>query len=230
MPKEKSMEKDGRTDRHSNWNFILYPESAPENWRDIIDETRIEWVESPLHDKDVNPDGETKKEHYHITLLFPSLKAFHQVEELTKSVNAPIPIKCQSVKGSIRYMAHKDNPEKYQYDWDKIICHGGVDLSSLCAPTATERLQIQKDILNFIRDNHIIEFADLLDCIDKLGNDDWLNVSLNFSTMSINAYIKSRRHKEEKQQLSATETNQRKRSAKGEETDGTEKNETGEIQ
>ena len=181
--------------RSSNWNFILYPESAPENWRELIDKTHIEWVESPLHDKDVNEDGTEKKHHHHITLLYPSLKAFDQVEELTKNLNQPIPIKCLSVKGSIRYMVHKDNPEKHQYEWSAIVAHGGADLSSLCAATATERLQIQKDILNFIRDNDIIEFADLLDCISKLENDDWLNVALNFSTISINAYIKSRRHK-----------------------------------
>lgn len=193
-----SEEKSRGHDRTRNWNFILYPESAPKNWRELINETRIEWVESPLHDKDKNPDETEKKHHYHITLLYDGPKSYEQVEELTKSVNAPIPIKCQSVKGSIRYMAHKDNPEKYQYDWNKIVCHGGADLTSLCAATATERLQIQKDIFNFIDDNDLLEFADLLVSIRKLGNDDWFNVAVNFSTMSINAYIKSRRHKAEK--------------------------------
>ena len=193
-----SEKKSSSEKRSSNWNFILYPESAPENWREVIDETRIEWVESPLHDKDVNPDGKEKKPHYHITLLYPSLKSFEQVEELTKSVNSPIPLKCQSVKGSIRYMTHKDHPDKYQYDWNDIKCHGGADLSSLCAATATERIQIQKDILNFVRDNDIMEFSDLLDCINQMGNDDWFNVAMNFSTMAINAYIKSRRYKAER--------------------------------
>ena len=37
--------KDGRT---RNWNVIVYPESAPENWRQIIDDLHIEWAESPL--------------------------------------------------------------------------------------------------------------------------------------------------------------------------------------
>jgi hypothetical protein len=191
MSKKKSTE-DTRT---LNWNFILYPESAPKNWRDIINETRIEWVCSPVHDKDINPDGELKKEHYHITLLFPSLKSYEQVKEITDSLNSPIPVKCLSVKGSIRYMVHKDNPEKYQYSWGDITCYGGADLQSLCAATATERMQIQKDILNFIRDNDIDEFSDLIDCISLLGNDDWLNVSLNYSTISINAYLRSRRYK-----------------------------------
>jgi len=181
--------------RSLNWNFILYPESAPENWRKLIDETHIEWVESPLHDKDINPDGEIKKAHYHVTLLFPGNKSYEQVKELTDSLNAPIPVRCQSVKGSIRYMAHKDNPEKYQYNWSDIVCHGGADLATLCAPTATERMQIQKNILRYILQNNILEFEDIVNYAFCNGLDDWLNVLLNYSTLSINAYIRSRRHK-----------------------------------
>jgi len=198
MPRKLSRPEEQKDNRTRNWNFILYPESAPENWRDIIDETHIEWVESPLHDKDVNPDNTVKKAHHHITLLFPSKKSYEQVKEITDSVNAPIPEKCKSVKGSIRYMVHKDHPDKYQYNWNDIKCHGGADLSSLCGPTATERIQIQKDIVNFICDNDIIELCDLVDCCLKIGNDDWLNVIMNFSTMFLNNFIKSRRHKVEK--------------------------------
>ena len=40
---------------------MVYPESAPENWREILDETRMRWIESPLHDRDINPDGTPKK-------------------------------------------------------------------------------------------------------------------------------------------------------------------------
>lgn len=186
--------------RTLNWNFILYPESAPPNWREIINETHIEWVESPLHDKDVNEDGTVKKAHYHITLLFPSVKTFEQVEEVTKSVNAPIPIKCLSVKGSIRYMVHKDNPEKFQYNWNDIKCYGGADLSALCAPTSTERLQIQEDIIDYIRENGITEFFDIVNYAKDTGLKEWFNVLMNYSTISINAFIRSQRHKFESEE------------------------------
>lgn len=55
--------------RTRNWSVIVYPESAPENWRQILDESHIEWIESPLHEFDTNPTGEIKKPHYHILLL-----------------------------------------------------------------------------------------------------------------------------------------------------------------
>ena len=55
------MAKNKKDVRARTWTFILYPESAPENWRYILDGYHIPWVESPLHDKDVNPDGTVKK-------------------------------------------------------------------------------------------------------------------------------------------------------------------------
>lgn len=185
--------------RTLNWNFIVYPESAPKNWRDIINETRIEWVASPLHDKDTNPDNTPKKAHYHITLLFPSVKTYEQVKEITDSVNAPIPIKCQSVKGSIRYMVHKDNPEKFQYDWNDIKCYGGADLNALCAPTVTEKRQLLNEILTYIRNSDITEFEDLNNYALDNGLQDWIDVMHCYNTLSINALLRSRRHKAEKE-------------------------------
>jgi len=193
-----SKREDNRT---RNWNFVVYPDSAPENWREIIDETRIEWVESPLHDRDIDPDGEPKKPHYHVTLLFPSMKSFDQVSDLVMGeLFQPIPIKCMSVKGSIRYMVHKDNPEKYQYDWNDIKCHGGADLDSLCAPTNTERMILQREIFGFIRDNNITELADLVNMAMDAGYNDWLSIIWNFSTISITAYIKSLRYKQREEE------------------------------
>jgi len=185
-----------RAQRFLNWNFILYPESAPENWIDLINETRIEWVCSPLHDKDLNPTGEQKKEHYHITLLYPSIKTFEQVSELVqKQLNQPIPIQCQSVKGSIRYMVHKDNPEKFQYNWHDIKCYGGADLQSLCMPTASERIKLLKEILNFCTDNNITEYSDLVNVCLQTDNNEWISVVCTFHTLPITAHIKSLRHK-----------------------------------
>ena len=187
-----------KRERYMNWNIIVYPESSPADWRDIINETHIEWVCSPLHDRDIDPTGETKKPHWHVTLLYPSLKAHWQVEELTSLINTPIPVKCLSVSGSIRYMVHKDNPDKAQYEWSDIVCYGGADLSSLCAPTSSERLQIQADIIAYIQTAGITEYKDIVDYA-MVTNREWLNVLLNYSTISINAYIRSCRHQAERE-------------------------------
>ena len=48
---EKGVQKDRRA---RSWSWIVYPESAPDNWRQLLDETGEKWIESPLHDKDIN--------------------------------------------------------------------------------------------------------------------------------------------------------------------------------
>ena len=57
------------------WTFIVYPESAPENWRDVLDGFHLQWACSPLHDRDVNATGEPKKAHWHILLSFGGKRA-----------------------------------------------------------------------------------------------------------------------------------------------------------
>ena len=49
-----------------NWAFVLYPESAPVDWRDLLQKTGLQCAVSPLHDRDLNPDGEPKKAHFHV--------------------------------------------------------------------------------------------------------------------------------------------------------------------
>ncbi|WP_438765663.1 Rep family protein, partial [Enterococcus sp. AZ186] len=93
------VKKKTKDDRTRNWTCVIYPESAPENWREILDDMCIPWVESPLHDKDVNPDGEIKKSHWHVLLMFGSNKSYEQVKEITSKLNAPNPQKCANARG-----------------------------------------------------------------------------------------------------------------------------------
>ena len=98
-----------------DWAFIVYPESAPKNWREILDETHMRWVESPLHDKDFNPDGTFKKPHWHVMLSADGPITLKAVEKIIEPLNVPAPQKVGSGRGMIRYFIHLDNPEKYQY-------------------------------------------------------------------------------------------------------------------
>ena len=62
--------------------LLLFTQSAPQNWRELLDECHVSWVESPLHDKDINPDGTVKKPHWHIILLFDGNKSYDQIKRL----------------------------------------------------------------------------------------------------------------------------------------------------
>jgi hypothetical protein len=181
-------------DRTRNWTFVVYPDSAPDNWRDILDGEHIPWVESPLHDKCINPDGTPKKPHWHIALLFQTNKSFEQIQEFTDKLNAPIPQKVASAVGVIRYMAHMDNPEKTQYSPKNIKAHGGVDIARYLKITATSRYVAIKEMMDFVRNNNISEFHSLTEFAMEHRFDDWFPLLCDNSAYIIGQYIKSRRH------------------------------------
>lgn len=171
-----------------DWTFLIYPESAPKNWREILDETHMRWVESPLHDKDTNADGEIKKAHWHILLSSDGPVTLQVVEKIIKPLNSPTPKKVGSSKGLVRYMAHLDNPEKYQYPVDEIIGHNGADVASYFELSMTNKLSLMKDIVKYIFDEQIDNYADFL-MIAIETSDDWFNIAINHNTLAINKMI-----------------------------------------
>lgn len=181
--------------RTRNWTIVLYPESAPDNWRELLDDMHIEWVESPLHDKDINATGEFKKPHWHILLMFGGVKTYEQVFAVCECLNAPRPERCHNAKAMVRYMAHLDNPDKAQYSVSDIKSHGGVDLAEMLRPSSSERYSIIGDMISYIRQHNIIEFQDLMDYALENEFDSWFPLLCDNSAFVVGQYIKSQRHR-----------------------------------
>ena len=59
-----------RAGRTRNFATVVYPESAPADWMERLDQCHVAALVSPLHDRDTNPSGEPKKPHYHVLLMF----------------------------------------------------------------------------------------------------------------------------------------------------------------
>lgn len=181
-----------------NWAFVMYPESMPSDWFERLEKTGLPFAISPLHDKDIDPTGEKKKAHYHVICQYGNTTTQKNVKDnVCDIVNATIPIKLESIKGMYRYHLHLDNPDKFQYDDRDRTFINGFDVSSVNALTATEIDKLSNQILEFIDNNDIIEYSDLL--YEFRVNDMYnlLNVAKNH-TILFNTYIKSKRHKHEK--------------------------------
>lgn len=186
--------KNTKDERTRNWTFVVYPESAPQNWREIIEDVHVPWVESPLHDKDVNPDGEIKKAHWHVMVMFSSNKTYEQIREITLKLASPNPQKVANAKGMVRYFAHMDNPEKFQYSKNEIIAHSGAEIDTYLSATKAERYELIREMMNFINENKIIEMKDILDYSMRERFDDWFPLLCDNSAYIIDSYIKSNRH------------------------------------
>lgn len=179
-----------------NWGAVVYPESAPSDWIDILKLKGITFAVSPLHNKDINPTGEPKKAHYHIILCFSGPTTDKTVNDILQEINQPRAIPLESVKGYYRYMTHKDNPEKYQYDPTEIQLFNGFDVTDVL--NGFEVFQILKEIQILIIENDILEYSDLLDYLMEKDFMEHWNVASSH-TLFLNSYITSKRHKLENQ-------------------------------
>lgn len=177
-----------------NWAFILYLDSAPQNWRDILQETGLMFAISPYHDKDIDPNGETKKPHYHIIMCFDGPTTYNNAKSITDRVNATIPQPLEQIRGYYRYFTHMDNPDKYQYNESDITTINGFDINNYIEMTYTEVSRYLCQIQQLIRDKAITEYADLLDFLFDNDCKELWDVARNH-TLLLNTYISSKRYK-----------------------------------
>ena len=177
------------------WAFVMYPESMPSNWKELLIEIGIPIAISPLHDMDINPDGEQKKPHYHCIVTYEGPTTYKMVKEnVCDKLNATIPIKLESIKGMYRYHLHLDNPEKYQYDDRNRMFFNGFDKNLVEQLTKTEILKIKIELQNMINDNDIKEYCDLLDLLLENNCNEMYDVA-STHTIFFNTYLTSKRNK-----------------------------------
>lgn len=170
----------------------MYPESAPEDWREQLRLSGLQVAISPLHDKDVNADGEPKKAHHHVILVYGSPTTYNNVKALCDRLNQPIPQPLEQVRGYYRYLTHEDNPEKAQYSKSDIQTLNGFDIREFVELTKSEVTKAKREILQLIRDNSITEYADLIDILmdGGEGTADMFDVASN-NTLFFKAYLTS---------------------------------------
>lgn len=188
---EKSTDKS--VERTRNFAFLVYPDSAPDNWRDVLDNAHVECLISPLHDKDVNPDGTQKKPHWHVMVMFSSVKTRKQASVLRDAVGGVGWENVASTRGYARYLCHLDNPEKAQYNQEDIVELGGADYSDIIR-RATDTVKAVREMMKYIRDNDIMFYSDFVDyCVEN--RPEWFESLVNHNTYAVYTYIKARSKK-----------------------------------
>lgn len=180
--------------RSNVWACVIYPDSMPENYLNIIQNWHIACLISPIHDSDLNGDGTEKKQHIHIMLYFGSgaNKSIDQVKEFTDQLNGTIPIIVNNRNAMARYFIHKDNPEKHQYDINDLICISGYDLGNAFDSYTNDNLLFQK-LEEIIYENKIYNFYVLVGFLRKNNFIEELNF-LRRHTMYIKCVLDGRYH------------------------------------
>ena len=185
-----SEKKSNATVRTRNFATVVYPDSAPENWKQIIAESKIPCFISPLHDKDINANGEPKKPHYHVMPMYDGPKTEDQAREFFATFGG---VGCEIVKSArayARYLCHLDNPEKAQYDIADVVCYGCADYMTLIG-TMADKAKAIREMHAWINENDITCYADVFDYA-AIQRSDWFDCLINSGSYPVKEYIKSR--------------------------------------
>lgn len=134
------------------WAGVFYPESMPANWIDVLTSCHVPCVVSPLHDRDINSDGTLKKPHYHVMFCYSNTTTCTSAScILTQLGSTSHSEHVMSAVGYYRYLTHKDNPEKAQYDERDIRVFNGFSYpDNIGQRTTTEQIEICQKILDVV--------------------------------------------------------------------------------
>lgn len=120
------------------------------------------------HDRDVTKDGELKKAHRHCIILCKSPVLGSRLQNWFKGLNDEggdsntLIEKLKSKKGAFAYLTHENNPEKYQYSREEIICSDDDYFDNLEGKDTDKSWETLEDLLNGMS---------LKDCAKKYGRD-----------------------------------------------------------
>lgn len=146
---------------------------------------------SPMHIRDLLPDLNIKKPHWHLLVIYESKKNFEtQVKPFFDELGGVGREEVGSLRGYARYLLHLDNPEKAQYEQQDITSFGGADYeTTIHLPGDT--MKAFNDIKAFINREGIIGYADLVDRLEVTSPELEL-VAVMKMAYPIKQYLKSK--------------------------------------
>lgn len=182
---------DRKTDtRTRNFACVVYPESAPADWQEILSEQFVPAFISPLHDKDINPGGEQKKPHYHVMVMFEGKKSTDQVMAIFNTIGGVGCEKINSMRGYARYLCHLDNPEKQQYSPEHVRSFCGADYNNVIG-LVTDKYKAIGEMIDYCEENNIVSYSELLKYC-RMEHFDWFRTLCDNGTVVMKEYLKSK--------------------------------------
>lgn len=194
MATEKKAEKPKDT-RVRNYATVVYPESCPADWQQVLASHFVPAFISPLHDKDVNPTGEPKKPHWHVMLMFDGKKSTEQAKEIFDSIGGVGCEVVKSVRGYARYLTHMDNPEKEQYDLAEVTALCGADYVGIIG-LAIDKYVALGEMQDFCDKYNVTSFY-LLSKYARSHRSDWHRILCDSGTVFMREWLKSKAWSEE---------------------------------
>lgn len=176
--------------RTRNFATVVYPESAPKDWKIILQEECVPAFVSPIHNKDVNSDGTIKKEHFHVMIMFDGVKTQEQAQEVFSAIGGVGVEPIKSARAYARYLCHLDNLDKAHYRTEDVLSLSGADYSTMIS-LASDKYTAIGEMIEFCLQNCIDSYAELL-LYAKNNRIDWFHVLCDTGTVTMVQFLKSK--------------------------------------
>ena len=124
---------------------------------------------SRLSGLDIPWIGDLKKEHYHYVAAFEGSKNAQQVIDMLGGMITYVE-KVDSKQGTLKYLIHKNSPDKHQYSFEDIKTFGGMDVSCILAMGEVERMDYKDRVIDHIYDGHCNSFNQLVKWARSTGD------------------------------------------------------------
>lgn len=164
------------------WTIIIYPDSVNPDYISVLKEKQIKCAISPLHDKDINENGELKKPHRHILLIYNGPVTKNNVlENIVKPINRLEQF--QNIidkEKAFEYLWHENEVDKHKYSKADVI-YINSDISDYIN-------SLYISILDYIDDNNIKTLTSLLKKL-RSENKRALIKYVSDNTYFVNTYI-----------------------------------------
>ena len=162
----------------------------------VLEQSFVNTLISPLHFADIDSEGKYKKPHFHCLFKWDSKKAYDtQIKPFFDSFGGvALPTEITSYQGYARYLCHLDVKQnqlnvKPRYKSCYVTELSGADYDK-AVHIASDDKTILVQIFQFIREYNIVSMAHFLDiCINY--NLDWFNFVTCQKAFIIDKYMKS---------------------------------------
>lgn len=179
------------------WGFIFYP-SSMNSWETIEEKARqygYPIAISPLHDKDVDEDGNLKGEHYHGIIAFNNTTTESFANKVVAEIfNGTRTILLGSPRSMYLYHTHENDSSKFRYSDSDRRFYNGFDINNYYVVTESESFSRQIETDLYVRECGILEYCDLVYSLLDNGDFDKYKFVTSHS-IHYNALLKSIRCK-----------------------------------
>lgn len=174
------------------WVGILYPENMRKDWEsDIGDIVQVPYAYC-IHDKDLTEQGEQRKAHVHLILVFANTTTYNHALSVFQELNADGKSSVNEIKAVINirsmydYLIHNTETsrkkEKHLYSELERITGNNFDIGALEQLGITEKNDMCKELCNLIMEHGFCNFGDFyMYVINNYEDTNYFEILKNYS-------------------------------------------------